>query len=66
MAIWNFFILYFFLPKQFLEELALLKIYRKVTAGESIDGDSSVEENEEGTSDDDIEYCTDVDSDGES
>ena len=42
------------------------KIYRKVTAGESIDGDSSVEENEEGTSDDDIENWTDVDSDGES
>ena len=62
----TFSLTFFFLHVRFLEELALLKIYRKVTAGESIDGDSSVEENEEGTSDDDIENWTDVDSDGES
>ena len=42
------------------------KIYRKVTAGESLDGDSSVDEKEEETSDDDIENWTDVDSEGES
>ena len=42
------------------------RIYRKVTAGESLDRASSVDENEEETSDDNTENWTDVDSEDES